>query len=171
MAEATNNASNRTSALKAILILVAVLALEGATIGVTMWLSGPSSAKAEEKAVEGEAAEAELVELLVVRDKFPNLLTGRQVLYDMEVYITVLQKDNVEDRLKNRLEARSAQVIMEIATIVRRGEPGIFNESTLATLRRQIHAVLDERLGMNEEGESFVQAVLITRCTPFRADF
>lgn len=171
MAENAKNTGGRTSTLKALAILLAILALEGATIGVTMWLSGPKAASAEGEAAAEEAAGDELIELLVLQEKFPNLRSGRQMLYDVEIYITAEQRHNKEDKLKERLESRRAQIVMEIATIVRRAEPSFFNEPTLATLRRQVKAVLDERLGTSDDGDPVVQEVLITRCTPFRADF
>lgn len=171
MAENTKNTSGRASTIKALAILLAVLVLEGATIGVTMWLSGPGSVAAEATDAAEAEAEDEVVELQVVQERFPSMRSGRQILYDMEVYITVQKQDNKEDRIKQRLEARRAQIIMEIATIVRRAEPSYFNEPTLATLRRQMKSVLDERLGTDAEGNPVVQEVLITRCTPFRADF
>lgn len=171
MAETTQKPNGQVSPLKALAILVAILVLEGATIGVTMWLSGPSDARGEGPTAEQQEDENELVELEVVREKFPNLRTGRQILYDMEIFITVRKGDNKEDRVKERLESRRAQIVMEVSTIIRRAEPEYFNEPTLATLRRQVKSVLDERLGETEEGESVVQEVLITRCTPFRADF
>ena len=172
MAETKQKSNGNMSPAKVLAIVAAVLALEGAIIGATIWLTGPSDVRGEggDVAADAEASD-EVQELLVVREKFPNLRTGRQILYDMEVYITVRAEANEEDRMKDRLESRRAQIIMEIATIVRRAEPAYFNEPTLATLRRQIEAVLDERLGRDAEGEPVVQEVLITRCTPFRADF
>ena len=170
MAENSKQSGN-VSSIKVLLIVVAVLVLEGAIIGATIWLSGPDQARGDDASHADENQIDEVDELLVVREKFPNLRTGRQILYDMEVYITVRSTSNDEGQLGDRLESRRAQIVTDVGTIVRRADPSYFQEPTLATLTRQIHAALDERLGTDADGEPAVQEVLITRCTPFRADF
>ncbi|MEX1017134.1 MAG: hypothetical protein WDZ31_10365, partial [Phycisphaeraceae bacterium] len=79
--------------IKTMLILFAVLALEGAAISAVFMLSGgPQDARAE-GAVEDEAARAEQpVEVLVIADKFQNTRTGRSYLYDTEIYIVIKRK-------------------------------------------------------------------------------
>ncbi len=161
----------RSGGLKTLLAVVAVLLLEGGTIGLMMYLSGgPKTVEGVELQADAAADLNKPVELLLIKDKFPNLQTGPHFLYDFEAYIIVKAGDNAGDALKKRLESMKAQTQMDVATIVRRAHPSYFEEATLATLRRQIQAALDERL-TDAEGTPLVQDVLITRCIPFRADF
>ena len=64
----------------------------------------------------------------------------------------------------------AAQISADIRTIVSRAEPNHLLEPTLATIKRQIKAALDKRLGRDEDGNSRVDHVVITKFTQFRAD-
>lgn len=173
MAENANDntsSSNEGSPLKAILVVLAVLLLEGGTIGVTMYLAGgPKAAQAKQLSSDSQAKANETVELKVVDDRFPNTRTGKQFLYDTEVYVATKQKHR--DTVKEALKSKKARISMAIGTIIRKADPSYFKEPTLATLRRQMKATLDEKIGTAPSGESYIRKVLITRCTPFRADF
>jgi hypothetical protein len=63
-----------------------------------------------------------------------------------------------------------AQLSTEIATIFRRAEPSYMMEPDLATLSRQIGAVLVQKLGTDSEGEPYVMGTLIKKCIRIRAD-
>jgi flagellar basal body-associated protein FliL len=157
--------------LKTVIAIVAVLLLEGLTVGVMLFMTGgPKPVEGVELQPDQTADANKMAELLLIKDKFPNFQTGRHFLYDFEAYITVKASDNAGDALKTRLDSMKAQVQMEIATIVRSAHPSYFEEPTLATLRRQVKAVLDTRL-TDPDGKSLVQDLLITRCIPFRVDF
>jgi len=155
--------------LKTMLILVGVLLLEGLAISAAFMLSGGPAKLEANTAAEDAAAAAEMpVEELVVADRFQNTRTGRTYLYDTEVYIIVRTKH--QDRVKKSLESMKAQIATEIGTIFRRAEPSHLLEPTLATLQRQIKASLDETLGKDDQGNSVVEKVLITKCTQIRLD-
>jgi hypothetical protein len=172
----------KSGALKTVILLVVVMILEGAAIVGTMSMGGgPKEANAElthgagggghggggHGGGHGEAGAVDpmaIVELQVASGKYPNLRTGRSLLYDTEVYLTVHKKD--EENTKKILESSKAQIAMEIVSIMRKGEPSFFQEATLTTLRRQFKAVLDEKIGKDAKGEPIVQDVLITKCTP-----
>ena len=79
---------------------------------------------------------------------------------------TIRYKTLVEEKL----EAMKAQIRADIAVIFRAAEPTQLQETSLATLKRQIRAKFDERFGRSADGEEFVQEVLIAKCTQFRAD-
>lgn len=161
----------KSSAVKTLIVLGVVLLLEGGTIGVTMYMAqGPQVAGAG-ITEDLEAAMQNKMELHVVTDRFPNLLTGRQISYDTQVYISVRQIDNENDEITLKIESMQAQIQMDVATIIKKAQPAYFKEPTLATLCRQIQAALDERLGVNEEGNSYIDKVLIPKCNGFRADF
>lgn len=166
----TKSNSNRATAIKAALFATIVLLLEAGTIGVTMYLSGgPAAAKGEQTSQGDQASQDGPAEVLVVEDRFPNTRSGRQYLYDTEVYITVEGKH--ADTIKKKLESMRAQIEMAIGVTIRKADPSYFKEATLATLRRQIKAELDKRLGSPPEGESYIEEVLITKMIPFRSDF
>lgn len=157
-------------AMKTILVLAIVLGLEGATVGLTMWLSGgPKEVSAVGLDADAMAEQDKLVEVLVAKDRFPNVRTGRNFLYDTEIYVTLKNKNQA--KVTAELEQMQAQMKTDLATLVRKAEPEWFQEATLATLRRQVKTILDERFGEDADGEPIIKEVLITKCIPFRADF
>lgn len=156
------------SALKTVLIVAVVLLLEGGTIIGTMMLSGgPPQVKGQGLQSDLEAELNKLVEIPLVDEKFLNMKTGRTMIYDMEVFITVRKKDS--EQAKKQVESSAAQIKTAISTIVRQSEPTHFMEPTLATLTRQIQALMDERLGTDAEEQPILRDVLITRCIQLRA--
>jgi len=174
MAEQTDNKGQQEQEkkgfpLKTLLILFAVLVIEGVAISaVFVAFGGPADVKAQGAAMDEAAWAQQPVEELVVIDRFPNTKRGRTYIYDTEVYIVVQRK--IQDKIREQLDGMAAQVGDDIRTIIGRAEPSHLLEPTLATIRRQIKAALDERLGRDEEGQSCVQQVVITKFTQFRAD-
>lgn len=179
MAEAAKEAPQPTPApeppkkkfpVRTVVILLAVLLLEGAAISAAFLLSGgPADVKADPAAIDAAAMAEQPVEVLVIAEKFQNTRTGRPYLYDTEIYIVVKQKYQVD--IEAQIEAMQAQLTTDVATIFRRAEPSHLLEPELSTLTRQIQAVLNERLGHDEDGKPKVQEVLIRKCMQFRADF
>lgn len=172
MADETDNASEKPKRKlppKALLILAAVLVIEAAVIsGVFLVAGKPADVKAD-GAAEDEAAIAEqLVEELVLADKFPNTKRGRTYIYDAEVYIVIRRKYQIQ--IQDELKSMTAQIGADVRTIISRAEPNHLLEPTLATIKRQIKASLDDRLGRDENGQSRVEQVVITKFTQFRAD-
>jgi flagellar basal body-associated protein FliL len=157
--------------LKPLLILLAVVMVEGAAISTAFLLSGkPAAVRADAGAEKDEALKLEEpIEELVVADKFQNTRSGRTYLYDMEIYMVVRKRN--QELVKKQLEMRKAQVRQDIRTIISRAEPNQMLEPTLASLTRQIQAVLDDRIGRDaQDGKPLVESVLITKCTQFRVD-
>lgn len=166
------NADNKKKGglpLKTALILTAVLLLEGVLIvSAFMLYGGPADVHAD-PAVADEAAKAEEpIEIQVADQRFPNTKRGRTYLYDTEVYVVVKRKN--EEQITAKVELMSAQINADIREIIGRADPSHLLEPTLATLRRQIQARLDERLGLDEEGRTYIQSIVITKFTQFRAD-
>jgi hypothetical protein len=157
--------------LKAIIIVASILLLEGVVITGAFMLAGrPSPVQADPAALDAEAVANQQVEELVVSDKFPNSKMGRTYLYDTEVYILLRRKHR--DRVMNDLQNMNVRVSAEISTIFRSIDPLLLEEPTLATLRRQIKAKMDEMFGKDEQsGQPLVDDVLIRKCTRFRADY
>lgn len=155
--------------IKTILIMVIALVIEGVAISSAFIFAGkPADVKAEKIATSEAALGDQPVEKLVIADKFQNNRSGKTFLYDTEIYIVVLKKD--EKKVDEQMEAMSAQIAADMATIFRRAEPAHLLEPTLATLTRQIKAVLDDRLGRDAEGKSMVQEVLMKKYTQYRVD-
>ncbi len=155
--------------IKTLIIMLVVLIIEGAAISAAFLLSGgPEEVKADGAAEDEAAMMEQPVEVLVVSDKFQNTRSGRSFLYDTEVYIVIRGKH--QDYIDRAIENMRAQISTEIATIFRRAEPSHLLEPELSTLTRQIRAALDKRFGHDDEGEPYVQEVLIRKCTQYRAD-
>ncbi|MAX25504.1 MAG: hypothetical protein CMJ19_13470 [Phycisphaeraceae bacterium] len=157
--------------MKAIIIVASILILEGIGITTAFMIAGkPSPVQADPAALDAEALANQQVEELVVSDKFPNSKMGRTYLFDTEVYILLRRKHR--DRVMNDMQNMNVRVSSEIATIFRSIDPLLLEEPTLATLRRQIKAKMDEMFGKDEQtGQPLVEEVLIRKCTRFRADY
>ncbi|MCX5659555.1 MAG: hypothetical protein NTW19_07500 [Planctomycetota bacterium] len=155
--------------IKTIGILAAVLLIEAGVISAAFLFAGrPAEVKAS-GAVEDKTAELnELVEKSVIADKFQNTRTGRTYIYDTDIYILVRRKD--EEKVDERLKAISAQIVGDIGQLFRKAEPAYLLEPSLATLIRQIKATLDQRMGLDAEGKSLIQDVVIKKYTQYRAD-
>ncbi|QQE11200.1 hypothetical protein JD969_17135 [Planctomycetota bacterium] len=174
MAEEKNNEQaeqpKKKLPIKLFLAIFGTLILEGAILtGVFMFTGQPEAVVADTTAVDSLAEEDKEVEHLLLQDKFQNIRTGRAYLYDTTIYITVKKKNlsEVEDRLeKNRARIESA-----ISSIFSKAEPAYLMEFELSTLTRQIKAILDDRIGRDEDDEDkpFITDVIM-RMKRFRAD-
>lgn len=163
-----SSSSKRTFALRTLVALVLMLLLQAGVVSTVFFIAGqPADVRAEGANLD-EAHLEEPVELLLVEDRFQNTRTGRAYLYDTEIYIVVPRKH--QETVRTRLENMRAQVTTEIATIFRRAEPSHLLEPELSTLTRQLKAMTDRRFGYDEEGEPYIQEVLIRRCMQFPAN-
>ena len=155
--------------VKTLLLLGGVLLIEAAVITVAFVAFGsPAKVKAEGAEVDEQAIQEQPVEELVVAGRFPNTKRGRTYIYDTEVFVVVKRKHH--EKIKEKIEGMAAQINGDVRVIIGRAEPNHLLEPTLATLKRQIRASLDQRIGVDEDGNSRIQDVVITRFTQFRAD-
>ncbi len=156
---------------KAVLLLGAILLLEGVTVAVTFSMAGgPSAAHADRHGATAAADESNKdMEELVLEDKFPNSRRGDVYLYDTQIFAVVRKKHH--DKVKEQVKGMTAQIRSDVATVFRRADPSFMHEDELQTLTRQIKAVLDERFGRDAEGQPIIQRVVITKCTEFRIEF
>jgi flagellar basal body-associated protein FliL len=160
--------AKKSGSMKMVVLVLLVLVLEGATVFVTMLMAGgPGKAGAESLAAPKAPVEDPLVELVVAKEQFANQRSGRVMIYDTEVYITVHKKDS--DRIKHDIDTMQAQLASDLATIFRRADPSYFLEPTLATLTRQIKACLDERLGHDSENNPVIHDAFMKKCIGFQA--
>jgi len=161
--------AKRKLPVKTLGALAAVLLLEaGAISAAFLFAGGPAPVKAEGAPEDAAALLEQPVETLVVADKFQNTRTGRSYMYDTEIFVVVTTKN--QSNVEGRVDQMKAQITTDIATIFRRAEPSHLLEPELSTLTRQVRAALDERLGIDEDGQPYVREVLIKKCTQFRAD-
>lgn len=172
MAEDTDTGSDsggKKLSLKTLLILAAIFVIEGGVIaGIFLVAGKPADVQADGAAEDHAAMAEEGVEELVVAEKFPNTKRGRTYIYDAEIFIVVKRKYQPE--VQGKLAGMAAQISGDVRTIISRAEPNHLLEPTLATLKRQIKVALDDRLGRDDEGQSRIERVVITKFTQFRAD-
>ena len=155
--------------MKTIMIVAVALVVEAVAISAVFMMSGkPTEVKADVHAKDAEKVADEPVEILVAQDRFFNNRSGRAYIYDTEIYMVVKKKN--EARANEQMEKAQAQVLADISMIFRRAEMVHLLEPTLATLTRQVRAVLDERLGKDPEGKSLVDEVIFKKYTQFRAE-
>jgi len=168
-APAAPAAPKRKISLKAIIVLSAVLLIEGAVISIAFIFSGsPSPVQAEIAADTAAAIAEEPVEHLIVSDSFQNTRSGRTYVYETEVVVVVRRKH--DDKVKKSIEQMNAQITSDIGTIFRKAEPSYLLDPNLATITRQIKAAVDERLGKDADGKPIAEEVLIKKFMQFRAD-
>ncbi len=176
MAEENNDATNAPEGagkkklpIKTAIILAVALLIEGVAISaVFIMAKGPEPIRADAGLAEDLADEEKQVEVLVIAEKFQNTRTGRSYLYDTEIYVMIRKKhmDNVEASI----EGMQAQLSTEIATIFRRAEPSYLMEPELATLTRQVGAVVIDKIGDDSDSQPYVLGTLIKKCIRIRAD-
>jgi len=154
--------------LKAIILVVGLLAGEAALVGgaMMMW-AGPGEVQAE--IVETEDADAENVaELMIVSDRFPNHQSGKIWLWDTEIQIQVKQKNS--EYVERILEERNAEIKTGISSLWRNAHHRYLTEPNLETMTRQLTEYLNEVFGEDAGEESRVYKVLIPRCVGMPSD-
>lgn len=158
---------SRAGAIKAILLVAAILFLEAGTIIGTMYFGGgPAEVQGQGITPDDEAELNKLVEIKVVEGKFTNERTGRTYVYDAEIFATVKQKH--ADQFKEELTSMEQRVRSVIDAIFRGADPAFFAERERSTLTRQIKSALRKRFGETAEGEPIVEDVVIGKCLPYR---
>jgi flagellar basal body-associated protein FliL len=123
--------------------------------------------KEGEEGATSTGEKAKTVEIALLDARFPNKLSGREFLYDVNIFVSV--KADSEEKVKKQIAANDALIKDRVRTIIAQSDPeklGGGSEPGLETLRRQVKYQLDEIVG-----ENMVDEVLIPRCIPFRADY
>ncbi|MGP1310457.1 MAG: hypothetical protein ACTS27_09700 [Phycisphaerales bacterium] len=112
---------------------------------------------------------AEVMEIPVLKDRLPNNSTGRPWIWDTEIIVQV--KGAEGEHIKAILESRSAEIRTGLGRIWRTAQHAHFNEPGLETLTRLATAFLDDLLGPDPEGHSYLKQVLIARCVGYPTDY
>jgi len=134
-------------------ILLGVMAAEAVVVFILVkhFAVAPASAEAASgHGVEMPAVEKkpEEVELEVVRLRAQNERSQRQMVYDLEVFVSV--SDANKEKVNDLFQRRKATVQDRLARVVRAAEPERFTEPDLRTLRKQFQNELTQIVG--EEG-------------------
>ncbi|MEC9373594.1 MAG: hypothetical protein VYC34_07110 [Planctomycetota bacterium] len=156
--------------LKTMLVILGLLVAEGvAVVGVLSVWGQPSEVQGKELADTQAAAGEQMVEVLIVNDKFPNHHTGRVWLWEAEIQIKVQEKNL--DYVSRTVEDRNAEIKSAIAKLFRTAHHNHLKEPNLETITRQLETLLREIFGRDADGQERVVAVLIPKCVGFPADF
>lgn len=172
--EQTDNTETLTKKklpLKMIIILAVVMVVEGAIIGGGIFLFGesPPTVQAEGLGADDKAAEFELVEVLLIGDKFQNTRQGAQAyLYDATIYVVVQKRH--QGHVESRIEKEMGRISQEVTEVFARAEPAQLNEPDRLTLKRQIHEKCESRFGDDADGEPYVRDVVISNWKRFSTD-
>ena len=157
--------------IKLILGVVIILGLEIGTIFITAMMTNKPKLATADPFKTSQLDEGErIVEVPVIKGRFPNRKSGRSMLYQTEITVQVKKKN--EEKVKQLIEENQARIKMSVGTIWRNAEPRHFNEPYLSTLTRQVRETLEKIIDANlPEGEnSRVEGVLIPTLTGFPSD-
>ncbi len=170
MADNAESPEAKPKGVKTLMLVAALLVLEGAGIfGVMKFMGGPSPVQGVQLDLEAEAEQNRLVEVLVIQEKLPNQSTGRIWLYDTEIYISVRARDQAD--VEKLLTDRAAEIRTSIRGIWAKAHHEDFKEPQLQRLTTQAHDYLMKLVDGGQVEEPRIAKVLIARCNGFRADF
>lgn len=134
--------------VKTIGVVGALLAVEGGAVFMfARMMGGPAETHGAELHHETFDEGDRLVEIMVVKDKFPNSQSGRPWIWDVEVHVQV--KARHLPAVQEILASRAAEIKTGLARIWRTAQTSQFDEPGLETLTRQVKHLLD---GMMEDG-------------------
>lgn len=158
--------------IKTIVVILALLVVEGAGIVFVMGMVGkPSDVSAVEVMQDPDAVNDEIHELAVLQEKFSNAKQGRLWIWDMEIDLAVSAEN--QEAVQAVLDRRGSLIRSGIGRIVASAQHSYFQEPGYDTIRRQILEFLntDELVGSDAEGEPMVLDVMIPSCIGFPADY
>ena len=149
--------------LKTVAVVAAIMVGEGAAVFFLMGVLGPKPQEAA-AVVHGEehANENATVEVPLVDDRYQNMQSGRVWSWEIGVVLKVKRKN--EEYVAAQLAEREAEINEGISQIIRRAQHIHLKEPELTTLNRQIKGFLDKSLGVDAEGESRIERVMIPKC-------
>lgn len=175
MAEEENNKAEAPAKkklpMKMLIILGVVMVVEGVIFGAGYFVFGdkPPAVQAEGLQEDDKAAEFELVEVLLIGDKFQNTRQGAQAyLYDATIYVVIQQRHR--SFVEAEIEDQMARISQEVTEVFARAEPAQLNEPDRLTLKRQILDKCKDRFGDDADGEPYVRDVVISNWKRFSTD-
>lgn len=156
--------------MKLIIIVGAVMLVEGAVLGgLWMMFGQPQQAEAQELQEDTLSEQEELVEVLLIGDKFQNTRLGSQsFLYDTTIYVLVKRKNQAY--VEERIESNINRLKEDITQIFARAEPAHLNEPELQTLKRHILAACEVHFKEDAEHDPYIEKVIISDWKRFSTD-
>ncbi len=155
--------------IKLVIIIAAAMLIEALAIGAVFFMAGgPAPVEATELEDDLMSDAMKEVEIPVVADKFMNTRRGIPYTYDVEVVIKVQNRYNEDITL--RVEELQNTLRDDVARNFRQAEPAHLMEADLLTIKRQLKDALNERFGMDDEGEYYVLEVLVPKFQQYRSD-
>lgn len=165
---ANNEEPKKKLPLKTLIVLGVVFLIEALVISGAFLLTQPAESVAELSGAEKDelAQKESIVEVLVCEGKFNNTRRGPIYMYDVEVAIGVKRKYEEEavadsERLVHRIKD-------VVRSIVAGAEPAQLNEEDLTTIKRQIREHLEQFFGKDDEGNSVIESIMITKWNSYR---
>jgi hypothetical protein len=139
-------------------------------LGLMAVFSGPPKVHGGSALETTEAPEEEkIVEQLVADARFANSKRGFTYLYDTEIYVQVKMRH--KESVAAELEQFANEIKAELTTIWRTSDPHDFDEPGFETLMRKVHALMNQRFGVDPQtNEPVVQKVVIVMGTGMRVD-
>jgi hypothetical protein len=166
---AADEKPGRKLPIKTIAVFAGLLLLEGGIISAIFLMAGkPSDVRADGAAIDTLAEGEQLVEVPLVSGRFQNTRSGRSFLYDTEVYLVTRQKHR--EMVEQRIEQMQSRIEAEVTTVFARAEPAHLNEPDRTTLRRQLQAIMADRLGVDDDGEPYASEVVVSNLRRFNSD-
>lgn len=163
-----------------VIVIAAVMLVEAVVLGGLFMAFGskPDVAQAESLEDDELAAEEELVEIMLIADKFQNSRQGAQsFLYDTSIYVLIKRKhmgtpEEIEagEGFAATIALNVARVRSEVVGIFARAEPAHLMEPEHQTIRRQILEACQKRFGDDADGEPYVQDIVISDWKRFSTD-
>jgi len=159
--------AKKSGGLKFIIVVLALLGIEGAVLFFVFAKGAPKKVDAAEPVVVANPEDEKLVELLVLDDRLVNDRTGISYLYETEIYVKVRKKD--ETWVKDEIERSKHSLRAQIGGIWRTAEPTHFQEPLFETLTRRVETVLRERFDhKSTDGKSTVDRCVLVVGTGIR---
>lgn len=173
MAEETTSDSPKksNSPLRSIILVVGMLVVEAVFIvGAMMMVGGPPEVQAGDALSNVEVPlEDKIVEVLVLDARLANNMSGATYVYDAQIYVQARQRH--ADPVSAEIEQFRNEIHAEITAIWRSSDPRHFQESSLETLTRKVHALLGQRFGNDPvSGDPIIEKAVIVMSTGFRID-
>jgi flagellar basal body-associated protein FliL len=156
--------------IKMLGIVGVIMVVQAAGVYMLAKSTAPQAASAAEAHLShaDQTDHEEMIELLIVEDRFQNMQTGRVWVWDVDIVLKVRAKN--EEAVTKVMEARAAEITEGVSMIFRRAHPTHLREEGLETLNRQLLAFLDGVFGKDAENKSRIERVVIPKCKGFPAE-
>jgi len=168
-AEATESAEPKKGGMKLMIIIAAIMIVEGAAVFfVVNMMKGPAGVEASEMAMLEGTGEDAPVEIELVEDRFQNMSTGHVWEWRAKIVLRARQKNQAH--IETIKERDTALLTEGIALIFRRAQDRHLREPGLETITRQLTTYINEVFGVDADGLPRVDRVIIPECKGFRSD-